>query len=156
VTSEPRLGLFRGLLRYRKALGDIGVCEGFQWVNGSFVEQTETTRGRPPRDIDVVTFARLPQGVGGQRELSGRRPDLFIRKCTKESFGIDGFWGFLGEPMTEATVRRVAYWCGQWSHQRGSFAWKGFVQLGLSPASGHSVEAVLSMKEEEFRHDRPQ
>jgi hypothetical protein len=30
--------------------------QGFQWLDGSFAEQIELLEGRPPKDIDVVSF----------------------------------------------------------------------------------------------------
>ena len=153
VTTETRLGVFRGLVRYRKALYDIGICKGFQWLNGSFVEQVEIMRKRPPNDTDVVNFVYLPQGCKNQQDLFEKNPDLFAQAKVKVDFQVDGYWVFLGGPMTEQAVRQVSYWYGLWSHQRGSLAWKGFVQLALSPNADGSIDDILKMKEGELRHE---
>jgi hypothetical protein len=58
--SRERLVILRGLLDYRAALSSIGIVHGFQWIDGSFVEDCETIRQRPPGDVDVVTFAYRP------------------------------------------------------------------------------------------------
>jgi hypothetical protein len=60
AASRERLDILRGLLEYRAALGAIGIVQGFQWLDGSFVEDVEVTKGRPPSDIDVVTLAYRP------------------------------------------------------------------------------------------------
>jgi len=44
---------------YRAALRDLGL-NGVQWINGSFCEDVERTRGRPPGDIDLVSLIVRP------------------------------------------------------------------------------------------------
>ena len=58
-TAERRT-ILEGFLRYRAALHAAGLVQGFQWLDGSFLEHIELTEGRAPNDIDVVTFYRLP------------------------------------------------------------------------------------------------
>src|SRR5580692_10607499 len=58
ATSGPRRVILRGYLDYRAALREAGFAEGYQWLDGSFVEDVERTEGRPPNDVDVVTFYR--------------------------------------------------------------------------------------------------
>src|ERR1700686_1977956 len=57
AVSVERNAILKGLLDYRAALQNIGVSTGFQLLDGSFVEDVENIRLRPPGDIDVVTFA---------------------------------------------------------------------------------------------------
>ena len=72
--TAERNRVLNGFLRYRAALHNAGVVEGFQWLDGSFLEHIEMTEGRPPNDIDVVTFYRLPVGVL-MDPLRSSRPD---------------------------------------------------------------------------------
>ena len=153
VTTKTRLDIFRGFVRYRKALHDIGISKGFQWLNGSFVEQVEMMRKKSPKDTDVVTFAYLPQDCNNQSDLLGRNPDLFNFSTTKANFQVDGYMVFLGDPMTAEAVRQVSYWYSLWSHQRDTYAWKGFIQIDLSLDTDTYVENILKMKEEELRHE---
>jgi hypothetical protein len=60
ATSSERIVILLGLIAYRKALRDLGIQNGSQWIDGSFLEQVETLRGRPPADFDLVTFAKRP------------------------------------------------------------------------------------------------
>ena len=53
-STQPRRRLFRGLLNFRAELHGAGLIHGFQWVNGSFVENVEARDGRSPNDIDLV------------------------------------------------------------------------------------------------------
>lgn len=43
--SRERIDILKGLLSYRKKLKEIGVTDGFQWVDGSFVENVEKIWG---------------------------------------------------------------------------------------------------------------
>ena len=52
-TSPQRLRLLSAFLEYCAELHNIGLVRGFQWVNGSFVENAEIRRGLPPNDIDL-------------------------------------------------------------------------------------------------------
>jgi hypothetical protein len=60
--SAPRCLILDGLIRYRAELRALGFVGGFQWLDGSFVEDIEGREARPPHDIDVVTFAHPLQG----------------------------------------------------------------------------------------------
>ena len=52
-TSPQRLRLLSAFLEYRAELHSIGLVRGFQWVNGSFVENSEIRHGLPPNGIDL-------------------------------------------------------------------------------------------------------
>lgn len=55
ATSPERISILKGYCDFRTALISNGIT-GFQWADGSFVENVESQRGRPPGDIGVVTF----------------------------------------------------------------------------------------------------
>ncbi|MCL1894825.1 MAG: hypothetical protein FWG02_11460 [Holophagaceae bacterium] len=152
VVSKERLDIFRGFINYRKALHETGICEGFQWINGSFVEDVEVFRGTPPHDIDIVTFTYLPKDCNDQHDLYSRHPELFDPTQTKAKYRVDGYLELLGQPMTVKMVHKVTYWHNLWSHQRGSFAEKGFVELDLSPEEDSSADVILKMKEKEMQN----
>src|SRR5690606_15170279 len=118
-----------GWLKYRQALYDSGVVSGFQWLDGSFLENLESENSsRPPRDIDVVTFFELPDGMS-QVEYDRRYPDLFDAGAMKTAFHVDAFGMVLGQTMNRRIVSQVSYWYSLWSHRREDFRWKGFVQV---------------------------
>ncbi len=60
--TQPRRMVLDGFLKYRAALHAAGLVSGFQWVDGSFLENVEAIETRAPNDIDVVTFFDLPAG----------------------------------------------------------------------------------------------
>jgi hypothetical protein len=120
-----------GLLDYRAALHEVGLKNGFQWLDGSFMEAVEIIEIRSPRDVDVVTFFYLPEQVD-QNSLIQEHPHLFEPEKAKQRFLVDAYMLRLGTPSQQSFVKRVSYWYSMWSHTRAG-VWKGFVEVDLSP-----------------------
>lgn len=135
ATTRPRATLLAGLLDYRKALGLAGVASGFQWIDGSFVEHVEVTRGRPPGDIDLVTFAPAPEmgKYATDAEFDawvGKFGGLFDPDLAKAKYGCEAFFiDMMKRP--ELLIDDVRYWFGLFSHQRATSLWKGVVQVPI-------------------------
>ncbi len=145
--SNERIAILDGLLSYREELRKVGLMDGFQWLNGSFMEHVEERENRPPKDVDVVTFARLPEGET-QRTLAQRAGYLFDPKQTKTRFKVDAYFVELGLATTIETVRSVSYWYSMWSHRRDQM-WKGFVQIGLDDTDEEARYLLEQMREEQ-------
>lgn len=138
--SDERTAVLGGFLRYRALLHSAGLTVGFQWVDGSFVELIEDTEGRPPRDVDVVTFFRLPTGTT-QTEVGAREPRLLDRKYLKETCLVDAYLVDLDQEPARL-ARRAAYWYSMWGHRRDSL-WKGFVQIDLSDTDDATASDLI-------------
>jgi hypothetical protein len=138
--TVERRTVLEGYLRYRQALHAAGLTRGFQWLDGSFLENIEMIESRAPHDIDVVTFFHLPAGKS-QRDLMSQFPDLFPtdQSVLKSTYHVDGYVVDLGT-APERLTQRSAYWYSLWSHRRNQL-WKGFVQIDLAP----SEDAVAMM-----------
>ena len=137
ATTPERDQLLHDLLDYRSALYAVGIIEGFQWINGSFVENVEV-RPRPdkeprPYDIDVVTFYHP------QEDEPPELLDLFNPAVTKDRYNIDAYYVTLDVPLDADLVEAIAYWHGMWSTRRDDQTPKGFVQVELNPE--HDLEA---------------
>ncbi len=131
--SFERRSLISGLLRYRALLQQAGVGAGFQWVNGSFVEDVERTRGRSPADIDVVSFIFLPAGVS-ELDFYRSHGDIFDWNYIKRHFSIDGYIVAMDPARPETVlfaIRNAVYWYSVWSHTR-EHRWKGYIELDLA------------------------
>jgi hypothetical protein len=139
-TPERRV-VVDGLLRFRAALHAVGMVAGFQWLDGSFLEQVERIEGRPPNDVDLVTFYRLPPGRT-QQDLVAAHPILFDHNHVKSSYLVDGYFEHLGM-APERLTKQSAYWYSVWSHRRNQF-WKGFVQVDLAPIEDAAAGATLA------------
>ncbi|NEX18799.1 hypothetical protein G3480_00420 [Thiorhodococcus mannitoliphagus] len=129
----------RGLAELRKALRSAGLADGFQWIDGSFVEDVEANRGRAPGDIDVVTFVGLG-GVERQRQLIAAHPDLFSSQRAKRRYLVDHYFVATDIAFDANQARWVSYWYSMWSHRREDGRWKGFVQLSLSDSDTPALE----------------
>ena len=139
LISPERAILIEGFLNYRAALHQIGVIRGFQWVNGSFVEEVEDWEEDPhaPNDIDVVTFY-YPSDAREWEVFP-----LFYPKETKSKFHVDARGIRLGMPLNEGVVSDIAYYYGLWSHRRKDQRWKGFVQVDLDPGMDGFARQLL-------------
>ena len=143
ATTPERMKLLHDLMDYRESLYAVGVTEGFQWINGSFVEHVEA-RDRPgkepkPYDIDVVTFYHQPDDQPPEFH------DPFRTSIVRDRYNIDAFNLVMGTPTTNHLVESVAYWYGMWSTRREDQMPKGFVQVNLHPE--HDPEARQALSE---------
>ena len=144
-TTRERRAILDGLLRYRERLHVAGLVRGFQWLDGSFLEQIELLEERPPNDLDVVTFFHLPSGAT-QRDIQAHLAEAFPlaraeRDTVKAVFHVDPYWVCLDKPPG-ALVRSSAFWYSMWSHRRDA-SWKGFVQIDLGDAKDAIAAAEL-------------
>jgi hypothetical protein len=134
-SSPERAGLLAGFLEYRRALRGEQIVDGFQWVDGSFIENVESLRGRPPADIDVVTFARRPADVAADEAWAAWVSDHFAAclnpEGIKELYHCHAFFIDL-DKCSDFLVRDTSYWYGLFSHQRETALWKGMVELPLA------------------------
>ena len=132
ATSPERAVILCGLLDYRVELRSLGFAEGFQWLDGSFVENVEAHQSRPPKDVDVVTFAHAPAGLSATdiQAMMDANPDVFVKERCLKRFCCDPMVVNLGK-RPEKLVQDVRYWYGLFSHRRGDHVWKGILQLPL-------------------------
>ena len=141
-SSPERLVILDGLLRLRAALHSAGVVGGFQWLDGSFLEQVELTESRAPRDIDVVTFVESTEGVSLTAENEWiAEHDLVKSKCL-----VDHYFVELNLP-SRSLIAQTTYWYSMWSHRRSQL-WKGFLQIDLAPTDDAMAEAVMKSTRE--------
>lgn len=147
ATSTERIKILKDLLVFREKLHEIGITNGFQWLDGSFMENIEIINGRPPKDVDVVTFFHLPTGVD-QQHLVSKHSELFIPREIKKHFNIDGYPCILGTPTEGHHVKQISYWYSMWSHRR-DFLWKGFIQVDLSPTEDIAATKSLELIQQE-------
>jgi hypothetical protein len=151
ATSTERMAILDGLLRFREKLHGLGIVSGFQWLDGSFLEQIELLENRPPHDMDVVTFFDMPSGEN-QRSLLQKAGQLFDQRHLKASYTVDGYFSMLGQPVDARQVQSITYWYSMWSHRRDGL-WKGFVQVDLNPSQDPDARTVLNISMEDARHE---
>ena len=132
-----------GFLGFRDALQATGLVEGFQWINGSFLENVEEVEERNPRDIDVVTFFHLPDGED-QESLLQASPRLFDQQAMKADYHVDAYFVQLSTTAPESLVAQSTYWNSLWSHRRNG-QWKGYLRVDLAPADEQAARANIGL-----------
>ena len=138
ASSPEMAAILKGLIEYRAALYSPGITKGFQWVNGSFLEDVETNDSRPPNDVDVVTYIVIPSGSSQAGLLPALAP-LMDKNATKAKYKVDAHVFSL----QQVTVPNVCYWYSLWSHRRDGL-WKGFAQIPLDPVGDPAAQAGLA------------
>lgn len=133
ATSPERIDILVGLLNFRAALIAAGVDDGFQWLDGSFVEDAEKLKGRPPGDIDVVTIAHRPSVCRSKASWDtfvSNNSTLFDPLRSKTMYHCDAYFLDL-DSTPKYLVESTRYWFGLFSHQRSTALWKGMLQVSL-------------------------
>jgi hypothetical protein len=131
ATSTERMKILAGWLAYRIAMREIGLDRGFQWLNGSFLEDKENLRQEPPNDLDLLFFMRRPSGLAANRPFEGfvaAHRVLFERRAVKAAFRLDLFLIDL-DGDSEAALSAGRYLLQLFSHQRDTGLWKGMLEV---------------------------
>ncbi|WP_353404918.1 hypothetical protein [Brucella sp. NBRC 13694] len=122
-------------------LYNLNIIDGFQWLDGSFMEDVENLRNRPPNDIDVVTFFKLPDGVN-QQELFDSSIVFSDNEFSKNTFFVDGYFMPLADSLEDWHVQQISYWYSMWSHTREQ-NWKGFIRVDLAPEQDVAARKIV-------------
>jgi hypothetical protein len=136
ATTDDRKAILRGWLRHRAALRAAGFNRGFQWLDGSFVENKD------PKDIDVVTFLYRPPGIrDGQALAQLMRANLhvFQRPQVKLAHKVDFLFPIDLNGSPELLVSMTRYLLGLFSHRRGDDLWKGMLHVRLDEIADDTV-----------------
>jgi hypothetical protein len=142
-TSVERRMILSGLLQFRADLQDFGLISGFQWLDGSFVENIDKVR--PPRDIDIVTFFRRPASLQNSPALGAAinlKQHLFNPALAKPKYHCDPYFVDLNMD-SEQVVRQTKYWFGLFSHTRSGQEWKGMLEIPLATLADDATAAKL-------------
>ena len=137
-TTPGRREILRGWLDHRAAMRVIGIDKGFQWLDGSFVEDKE------PNDLDLVIFPHRPETPdwSAWRPLFNLNPQVFDRRTVKERFRLDVFYVQL-DANPESLVSLTRYWLQLFSHQHETTRWKGMLRVRLGAGEMDAPARVL-------------
>lgn len=142
TTAERRfiLGKF---LEFRDRLRAEGLTNGYQWLDGSFLEDIETRENRPPKDLDVVTVY-WDYDRAFQSTLATRFPEFASPKLSKAVYSVDHYPFDAGLNPT-FTLEHTRYWILLFSHNRLG-VWKGMLKIELNtPSDDDSARKELMM-----------
>lgn len=144
ATSPQRKLILEGFLNLRGELFRLGL-NGFQWLDGSFLEDIEALEGRAPNDIDVVTFIEQPATQQDLLKLILTNPTIMQRGVLKATYSVDHFLVPLCS-KARSIVYQSRYWYGLFSHRRGGL-WKGMLAVELTdPTDDTTARAILGGK----------
>lgn len=129
ATSKERIEILQGLISFRSQLFNFGLHAGIQWLDGSFLEDVESREGRPPRDIDVVTFY-WNYDTQFQRNLVLNFPEFAKPGLAKVTYKVDHYAVDVTYNPAN-TVELTRYWTQLFSHNRNG-VWKGMLSLELN------------------------
>lgn len=121
------------------------IVSGFQWVDGSFMENVELTHKRSPKDLDVVTFFNLPEGSDNQKSFFEKTIHRLNNREIKQKFKVDSYLIETSKNNPKDLVKSGAYWYSVWGHTRSGL-WKGFLEVDLNPASDAKASEVLEKR----------
>jgi hypothetical protein len=142
--SNERKEIFRGLLRYRQELANLGFTDGFQWLSGSFMEDIETLEKRHPQDVDIVTFCHRPAGIpddAAWQAFTVANINLLLWHLVKPIYRCDAYFVDLNTAPANV-VNQARYWFGLFSHRRTGL-WKGLLQVPLSVTQDDADASVV-------------
>lgn len=143
ATTNERIEILKGLVSFRKKLNDHGITEGFQWLDGSFTENVEVSLGRPPRDLDIVTFYNHSILSNIQiQEIEDNFTDFFDFEESKTNYKLDHYpVNYFSHPLL--TIESTRYWIQLFSHNRLG-VWKGIIKIPLNtPTIDNEAEDYL-------------
>ena len=150
-TTPHRCQLLRNLITYRALLAQEGYLGGIQFIDGSFVENVEVLANRNPRDIDVFSILNVPPkyltdvAAWQAKGLPFWQAEVANRDLNKQRFSLDTYAVLFDERQAQPMnlISDIIYWYGLFSHQRDTFAWKGFAGLALDPAADQAALSQL-------------
>lgn len=128
-TSNARILILKNYIAFRQLLTKNGVVNGFQWLDGSFLENIESTEKRNPNDLDLVTFFSGPS-IPDLARLGAAFPEFVNPGLAKINFKLDHYAvDYCFNP--EVTVEITRYWLQLFTHNRVG-VWKGILRLPLN------------------------
>lgn len=129
ATSSERRQILGRFLDFRERIRAEGITNGFQWLDGSFLEDVETRERRPPRDLDVLTVYWGYDTVF-QQGLWQRFPEFGSRRAARTAYQLDHF-PFDAGFRPDLTLEQTRYWILLFSHNRQG-VWKGMLKIELN------------------------
>lgn len=139
ATSADRVAILKGFVNFRIKCYATYIRQGFQWVDGSFMENVELSQHRSPNDIDVVTFAF---GMNDYIVNSIKRhfPEFLDSTLSKPKYMVDHYL-IVADYDPASTIEAVRYWNQLFGHNRIG-VWKGMVEIPLYDDNAKDKEAL--------------
>lgn len=128
-TTAKRRAILGKFLDFRDRLSAEGLRNGFQWLDGSFLEDVETRESRSPEDLDLVTVY-WGYDLTFQAGLGTRFREFASPVLSKAAYCLDHYNFDAGFHPT-VTLEQTRYWVLLFSHNRQG-VWKGMLRIELN------------------------
>lgn len=143
-TSRQRIQILKNFVSFRQRMTSLGIVFGFQWLDGSFMENIEVSEGRSPNDLDVVTFFG-GLSIADQTNIRANFPEFANPVLAKTNYLLDHYpvdYSF----NPDVTVEQTRYWLQLFTHNRISI-WKGMLRLSLNTPidDKHALDYLISL-----------
>lgn len=143
-TSKQRIHILKNFVEFRQRMTSVGIIYGFQWLDGSFMEDIELLENRPPSDLDVVTFYG-GLSIDDQTKLRIDFPEFVNPVLAKNTYFLDHYAvDYSYRP--DVTVEMTRYWIQLFTHNRNG-VWKGMLRLALNTDidDQHAIDFLNSL-----------
>ena len=146
-TTPERRNILRGYLQMRARLSDLQVVDGFQWVDGHFLEDYEKRTRKSPEHIRVVTFCRTSPLIADPNYARLFEP-LKTISATRAAFNVDHNLIPLTWPAQDI-IEATRFYSAMLSHSDNG-VWKGYVRINLNtPQDDTAAQELLAAKDTE-------
>ena len=135
-TTAERRTILGKFIDFRERLRGEGLTTGFQWLDGSFLENVETRESRPPKDLDVVTVY-WGYDESFQKRLLTSFPEVASPTLSKANYSLDHYPVDAGFSPA-LTLEQTRYWILLFSHNRQG-VWKGMLKIDLNTPTEDSA-----------------
>jgi len=141
-TSDERRLILGRFLDFRERLATESLDRGFHWLDGSFLEDVETSEGHAPRDLDAVTVFWGYDHAFLTR-LADSFPEFASPRLAKANFQLDHY-PFDAGYDPQITLEQTRYWILLFSHNRLG-VWKGMLRIEINtPAEDAAARLELA------------
>jgi hypothetical protein len=113
----------------RARLSDLQIVDGFQWVDGHFLEAYEKRTRKPPENIRVVTFC-IPSPMVTDPNYARLAEPLKKGRATRAAFHVDHSLIPLNWPAQDI-IEATRFQSAILSHSDNG-VWKGYVRINLN------------------------
>lgn len=129
ATTRDRIDILKGYIKFRIRMTQMGIIYGFQWIDGSFLENIEVSENRSPKDLDVVTFFGGSTAIN-HANIMASFPEFGNPDLSKLNYHLDHYpVDYTFRP--DVTVEFTRYWIQLFTHKRNG-VWKGILRLPLN------------------------
>jgi hypothetical protein len=135
-TTRTRREILRGLLKLRSALADLQLTDGWQWLDGRFLEKDRGSHHEPEL-IQVVTFYK-PSPLLEDPLFSEHMHRVNDYELSHRLFRVDHNYVNLDLELPDL-ISNTRHYAALLSHQSETGLWKGMLQINLNTPQDDSM-----------------